>query len=160
MVCCHGQNLDHGLAPDRGDRAAARPGRRRRHNGCTLSSTADQFSNAGNGAYQRGHVGRDDHRALLRALGQLGEGFDILLSNEIVDGIDAASFDGVGDQLGRLSLSPSRPFPSLGIAEGGFLAALSLENSRLLSTSALAMAACFSPSASVMTARRSRSAFI
>ena len=134
MVCCHGQNLDHGLAPDRGDRAAARPGRRRRHNGCTLSSTADQFANAGNGAYQRGHVGRDDHRALLRALGQLGEGLYILLGDKIVYGVDAAGFNGVGNQLRRLGLGARRPFPGFGVAEGGFLAALGLEDGRLLGT--------------------------
>ena len=94
-------------------------------------------------------------------LGQLAEGLDIFLGDEVVDGVDVALGDGVGHHLGGLGLGLGGALARLGVAEGGFACGPRPPGSpACLAPSARVMAACFSPSASVITARRSRSAFI
>ena len=54
------------------------------------------------------------------------------LGDEIVDGVDAAALDGVGDHLGGLGFGLRRPFARFGVEEGGGPAALGLQHGGLL----------------------------
>ena len=57
---------------------------------------------------------------------------DVVVGDEVVDGLHVARGDGVADHLRRLGFGLGRALARLGIAERGFAPALGLQHLRLL----------------------------